>query len=468
MAVIDPGVSFSLKRLHLLEQANLALGAAGNLSDFYAAVAGLVVLPGGLGFSRAFFLKYDDRQQGFSGRLAVGGRDAGEHARFRQDLEMQQAAFGRQMRELEEGSFAPTELQRVAKEFYAGIAGQTVDGCRDGATLDADFGKFFATETGVGAGHLLSQIARVHEPAIYRSGDISGLEKWLRFPFVAARLVTNRGLHGIVIADKVFQDTALGDDDLAQFRWLLNLASLGVGNLERMEELAESAERIKEVDRLKTNFLSIMSHELRTPLTSIIGFVHLLAEGQAGPVTEGQASLLKRVSVQSVHLQNMVNDILELAEVESGGMINASLGPVDPLGALLRVIPRVESRRVSRKAVISPQVGTDVPMVRTDPGALERIYYHLLDNAIKFVDDEGRITIGFGQQDDHLRIAITDTGIGIPEENLQKIFDYFYQVDSRMERAFGGMGIGLTIVKMLLDATGGKIEVESKAGDFGR
>ncbi|MEI6037748.1 MAG: HAMP domain-containing sensor histidine kinase, partial [Planctomycetota bacterium] len=198
----------------------------------------------------------------------------------------------------------------------------------------------------------------------------------------------------------------------------------------------------KEVDRLKTNFLSIVSHELRTPLTSIIGFVRLVEEEKVGPITPPQCDLLKRVSHHAAHLQSMVNDLLEIAEVEAGGMIDVELEAVDPLAAFYNILPKIETRRGSKNITIEPVIRNTVPLIRCDSLALERIYYHLLDNAVKFIPSEGRVTVEFDRRDNELNISIVDTGIGISHENLTRIFDHFYQVDSRLERTYGGMGIG--------------------------
>ncbi len=215
---------------------------------------------------------------------------------------------------------------------------------------------------------------------------------------------------------------------------------------------------------MKTNFLSIVSHELRTPLTSIIGFVHLLTEGRVGETSPAQADLLKRVSQHASHLQSMVNDVLEIAEVEAGGIINASVQPVDPLAAVLRVIPKIEARRGTKQITIEPVLQGRIPMMLGDAHALERILFHLLDNAVKFIPHAGRVTIEFQQREHDLDVTVADSGIGIPKENVQRIFEHFYQVDFRLERAYGGMGIGLSVVKMLLEATGGRIRVESSVG----
>src|SRR5690606_26596625 len=115
-----------------------------------------------------------------------------------------------------------------------------------------------------------------------------------------------------------------------------------------------------------------------------------------------------------------------------------------------------------------PVIDEAVPDVIADPNALERIYYHLLDNAIKFIPSSGRVTIHFKRSGDRLDITVADTGIGMHPDNLKRIFDQFYQVDYRLERAYGGMGIGLSVVRLLMDATGGSLRIESTPGEGSR
>lgn len=448
----------------------MALGSAHKLDDFYAIVAGLLVDPATFGFSRAFIIRYDEKSRQFHGRIALGAGTRTEHDQFRSDQELEQTLLRRQIAEAEQESPEPAAIQQLYDLRFHALWVQLLQGQNEGTGLNANFLAYRADAAEMAENHLLSLTIESPQVNVFQPGEagIDGLEDLIKLPLVAARLKTRRGLHGVIIADRQFEDKPLDDQSLVRFQWLVNHAGVTLDNVELVEELTEAAQRMREVDRLKTNFLSIVSHELRTPLTSIIGFVHLLREGKSGPVSEGQKDMLGRVSNQSIHLQNMVNDILEIAEVESGGIVNVTPRAVDPLAALQKIIPKVEGRRSSRHVTIEPLETGAVPNVYADAAALERIYYHLIDNAIKFIPDAGRVTIEFNQVGRRLEIAITDTGIGISPENLQQIFNHFYQVDYRLERAYNGMGIGLTVVKLLLDATGGTLHIESTPGTGSR
>jgi signal transduction histidine kinase len=458
------------RELRLLEQVHVALGSAQKLDDFYTILAGLIVGPDSFDFSRTFIIRYDEKLNQFHGRMALGAQSADEHHLFRKDLQQEQDELGRQIKAIELQSAEPAAIQQLYDLRFHGLWVQLLQGREEGTALNHKFQQFHARGDELPDNHILKILAKSPRTLLFKPGeaDISGLESIIQSPVVAARLMTRRGLHGIIIADRKFGDRQLDQLTLVRFQWLITHASVTLDNVELVEELTEAAQRMREVDRLKTNFLSIVSHELRTPLTSIVGFVHLLKEGKSGEVNPQQRDLLDRVANHSAHLQNMVNDILEIAEVESGGIVNVVPQAVDPLAALWNVIPKVESRRSTRQVTIEPVVHEPVPQVITDPTALERIYYHLLDNAIKFIPVMGLVRIEFERVQRRLDITISDTGIGISPENLKQIFDHFYQIDYRLERAYGGMGIGLTVVKLLLDATGGTLNIESKPGEGSR
>lgn len=460
-----PGV----KELYVLEQVHLALSSAHNLDDFYAITAGLLVSPDLFGFSRVFIIRYNEKTRQFQGRMALGARTAEEHTRFRQDQEREQILLQKQIATAEKESPEPAAIQQLYDLRFHTLWMQLMQGREEGTGLHTGFANYVSNEDDISEDHLFKQVASSSRAGIYEPSktNIAGLERFFKLPLLAGRLKTRRGLHGLIVVDNSFQTTPL-TKAFVGFQWLINHASLSLENVELLEESKEANSRLRELDRLKTNFLSIVSHELRTPLTSIIGFVHLLKEGRTGPVTEAQKDMLSRVSTHSIHLQNMVNDILEIAEVESGGIINVEPQAVDPLAVLWNVMPKVEIRRSSRDVTVEPVIDEAVPDVIADPNALERIYYHLLDNAIKFIPSSGRVTIHFKRSGDRLDITVADTGIGMHPDNLKRIFDQFYQVDYRLERAYGGMGIGLSVVRLLMDATGGSLRIESTPGEGSR
>jgi signal transduction histidine kinase len=461
----------------LFEQVHTALGLAGKLEDFYTVFASLLVDPGVLGLSRVFLLRADERADALVGRLALGARDAAEHERFRTQLQSETARINDMIEVVQSESPEPHAIDALLNLRFHAIwiqmlqAGDSTSG--EGTSMNNAFQSVQIRTAKVSTGTILHAVLNNPRPTVVGDHRLlpPELQAFVQPPALAGRLVTKRGVHAIVFADLAYQESATATDlIIARFQTVLNLASVALENVELVEALTETTNKLKEMDRLKTNFLSIVSHELRTPLTSILGFLSLVAEEKVGPVSEAQQDLLRRVVNHSLHLQDMVNDLLEVAEIESGGMLSVTPATVDPLAVVLNVIPVVNSRRSSRNPKIEPIPGlSGVPMIRSDARALERILFHLIDNAVKFSQtSEAKVRIEFEADDTKLHVSVVDQGIGIPADQLKRIWDRFYQVDFRLERAYGGMGIGLNIVKMLLDATGGQIRVESTVGTGSR
>jgi signal transduction histidine kinase len=452
------------QELTLQEQVHVALGSASALDDFYVILGCMLVDPNIFDFSRAFIVRYDEIQNAYVGRLAVGAASRRDHLRLRSEIAHEAKRLEEQIEVVKATSPEPRAVQSLYDLRFHSLWIHFLQDKESSGGLNNAFRQLFLPQTQLNENHILSILASLPRARIFdKPEDVGtqGLENFLRFPFVGGRILTKRGLHAIVFADRAFERGKLSDGHLFHFQWLLNHASVTLDNVELVEELRETTARLQEVDRIKSNFLSIVSHELRTPLTSIVGFVQILQEEKAGPLTAFQRDLLRRVAFHAANLQNMVNDLIEIAQVEAGGMIRVELGPVDPLSVLLKTMPKIESRRGSKRISIEPVIDDEVPLVRADAHALERIFFHLLDNAVKFIPEQGHVRIYFLRRDNWLDIAIEDTGIGISPENLRKIFDHFFQVDSRLERSYSGMGIGLTVVKLLLQATGGQIRVES-------
>ena len=452
-----------------MEQVHVALGTAPKLDDFYLIAASLLVDPNAFGYSRAFIIRCDERSNTFTGRVALGLKTADEDKEFRRNLMEETLHLQDLVKAIEIDSGESLAVQHIYDLRYHTLWIEMLQADSRCEDFNLAFRNVSLHRNALPSNHLLEKTAKATRASLIDGGvALDGLENFISTPCMAGRLITARGLHGIVIADCCFEPNPMDEERLYHFQWLLNHASVTLENLELVEDLTATTNRLQEMDRLKTNFLSIVSHELRTPLTSIIGFVHLLINEKVGALTRPQLDLLKRVSQHSSHLKSMVNDILEIAEVEGGGMVNVVLEQVDPLEAFLNVLPRVENRRGSRNIIIEPVLQDSVPLIWADQNALERVYYHLLENAVKFIPSEGRVTLEFREHDGILDISVQDTGIGISEENLKRIFDHFYQVDFRLERVYGGMGIGLTVVKLLLDAMKVRIRVESIEGKGSR
>jgi signal transduction histidine kinase len=237
--------------------------------------------------------------------------------------------------------------------------------------------------------------------------------------------------------------------------------------------LAEAKERAESADRLKSAFLATMSHELRTPLNSIIGFTGIILQGLAGPLNAEQTKQLGMVQSSARHLLTLINDVLDISKIEAGQLeihaeqfdLRASLEKVAAL-----VKPLAEKKGLSLRLVLP----ADMKQAVSDRLRVEQVLLNLLNNAIKFTERgevtlEARLIKGYTCPNQTTpqaaaRLCVTDTGIGIRPEDMEKIFLPFRQVDSGLTRQHDGTGLGLAICRRLADLLGGEISAESAWG----
>jgi signal transduction histidine kinase len=233
--------------------------------------------------------------------------------------------------------------------------------------------------------------------------------------------------------------------------------------------LAESAARkaraeAEHANRAKADFLAVMSHELRTPLNAIAGYVDLLASGAQGPLSAIQRDSLDRVHRNYQHLHMLIADLLGYAQIEAGKL---TLAPKSI--RVTEVIDSVESivqPEMRRKQLLYARDGLDAELtVIADPERLRQILTNMLGNAVKYTNTGGSVHIGAARNGrDRIRIWVTDTGIGIPSEQIEYVFEPFYQVEHGTTRRFPGVGLGLTIARDLARAMRGDMNLESTAG----
>jgi PAS domain S-box-containing protein len=222
--------------------------------------------------------------------------------------------------------------------------------------------------------------------------------------------------------------------------------------------------RMLEANRLKSEFLANMSHELRTPLNAIIGFAELMHKGKVGPVSPDHREYLGDILTSSKHLLRLINDVLDLAKVESGKM---ELRPesVDVGKVVSEVRDILRGLAASKRLRINLKIGSDLGLVTTDPARLKQVLYNYLSNAIKFTPEGGDVSVrAESAGPDLFRIDVEDTGIGVAAENLGKLFVEFQQLDASAAKKYQGTGLGLALTKRIIEAQGGRVEVRSAAG----
>ena len=230
--------------------------------------------------------------------------------------------------------------------------------------------------------------------------------------------------------------------------------------LDRARELTEVAER---ADRAKSDFLAVMSHELRTPLTAIAGYAELLRSGIYGPLAGSQRKAMDRIERSERDLLGLIDAVLTFVKLEKGElMVRSEEVPVtDAFDAVEPLIgPDVREKRVVvERALAGPRLA-----VQADRKGLEQILGNLVSNASKFTADGGVITLGAERVDGRVRIWVRDTGVGIADEDMHRVFQPFFQVESGTTRRFGGIGLGLTIARDLAHRMGGDVTIAPAEG----
>jgi len=259
---------------------------------------------------------------------------------------------------------------------------------------------------------------------------------------------------------------------------------------ERARALREQNEKLKELDKMKSNFLATVSHELRTPLTSVIGYSEMLLEGLAGSLNDEQRDYVRTIVDRGESLLSLITQILDASRAESGNLrltvVDFDPGPV-LASATTSIVPQCAKKQIELNVNIAP----GLPFLKGDREKIGQVVVNLLGNAMKFTPTGGRIQLladlwtgarradaasdddGAGalfgvKQETFVRVVVEDSGIGIPADKVGRIFDRFFQVDNTSTREFGGTGLGLSIVKSFVDAHHGEISVESVVGKGSR
>jgi two-component system CheB/CheR fusion protein len=232
------------------------------------------------------------------------------------------------------------------------------------------------------------------------------------------------------------------------------------------EELEALATELKRAAQVKTEFLANMSHELRTPLNSINGFSEVLYDETFGPLNVKQKQYVNNVLTSGKHLLLLINQILDMAKIEAG-KVKLTLSFLQ-MKSLLNEISLLVADMVSKKKIeMVLEIAEDMPNIEADELKVREIIYNLLSNAVKYTPEGGKIGIRAKKADSEIEVVVWDTGVGIASENMEKIFEGFFRVDTPYSRVTEGTGLGLPLSKKLVELHGGKLSVESEGLDKG-
>ncbi len=247
---------------------------------------------------------------------------------------------------------------------------------------------------------------------------------------------------------------------------IANQVGAAVENAQLYEEVREHAldleeayARLQELDKMKDEMIQNVSHEMRTPLTFVKGYVQLFLDGQLGPVTDIQRNSLEVVARKTDHLTRLVSDIVTL-QIVSAETLNRQ--PIDLAQLAREALEDCRAEATEADITLQADIPEGLPLVLADGPRISQVFDNLLANAIKFSLDGGTIRMRVREEGNFLRTEISDSGIGIPADQLTRIFDRFYQVDGSAQRRFGGAGLGLAIVKLIIESHGGKVAVKSQ------
>jgi len=333
--------------------------------------------------------------------------------------------------------------------------------------------------TDLTSGHTISSVATtplLKRDAINRLFNIEH--------FVLSPILTQSGIIGIIFVGN--QSNALpiteGDEELISI--LANQIGQSLENArlfeqafrssqdleskvqDRTKQLASALEEVKNISKMKSEFISAVSHELRTPLTSIKGYAAILMTGKLGNIPDAVNQRLEKINLHSDNLVKLINDLLDIARIESGRMAmnlnHCHLGTiVENIRDLLT--PQMKDKKLSFQSEIDPRL----PEMYLDASQIDRVFINLIGNAIKFTPENGLISVKtrFDAENQIVFVDVGDTGIGIAEEDLDKLFNEFYRVDNKINQSVKGTGLGLTLAKKIVEAHGGTMGVSSKLGE---
>lgn len=321
----------------------------------------------------------------------------------------------------------------------------------------------------VGEG-IMGQVAAsgkpVYVPDVHKVKDFIFFDRTFH-SLLTVPLITKNRVIGTLSLDHQLPDAFSADDErLATIA--ATQAAVAIENAKLLRDLQERAtyltqayNELQRADQLKNELVQNVSHELRTPLTFVRGYIDLLLNGDMGALSEQQRQGLEVVSTKTATVTQLVNNIMFLQQLEHSSL---QLAILDVVTVAKEAIAQAQADVNRQGLSLHLDVPPNLPLVLGDPERLAQVFQNLVDNAIKFSPSGGQVRVQLEDQPDCVQVAVSDQGIGIAQEQLERIFDRFYQVDGSVTRHFEGAGLGLTITKRIIEAHGGRIWVKSRLG----
>jgi signal transduction histidine kinase len=232
---------------------------------------------------------------------------------------------------------------------------------------------------------------------------------------------------------------------------------------ERTQELQSALNKLAELNQLKSNFISNVSHELRTPLTHIRGYLDLMNEGSLGELSSEQAIAMDVMLRSEARLEELIDKMIQFS-LEATGQFTLQMKPANFCDVINNALKQARLKAASRPVVLNIDLGSAPCMVRVDHEKIQWVVMELVDNAIKFTPPGGTVTLRLKTVANCVQFNVSDTGIGISTERLSEIFEPYHQLDGSSTRRYAGIGLGLALVKKIVEAHGSKVDVSSETG----
>ena len=299
--------------------------------------------------------------------------------------------------------------------------------------------------------------------------------------FVISPILPKEGKKGLLFAGASDPDIVINEGDEELIKILANQIGQALENArlfektwqahqelenrveQRTKELSHALEEVNRVNQRKNEFVSNVSHELRTPLTSIKGYASILLAGKLGVIPEEAHKRLEKINKHSDELVQFVNELLDIARIESGRM-TLKIAPFNLKNMIDEVGDMLSVQMAQKQISFSAELPDNLPDVMADYSQIKRVFINLVNNAFKYTPSGGKITIRVHRTDTGIKVDVADTGCGIPENALDKLFTEFYRVDIAINQEVKGTGLGLAMVKHIVEAHKGKVSVKSKVG----
>jgi signal transduction histidine kinase len=284
------------------------------------------------------------------------------------------------------------------------------------------------------------------------------LLKTLQVGFVIATpLKYKETVLGVLVLARAANHFAPSDAEFLSV--LVSQASIALENARLFSEIQAAYKELQMLDHMKSEFINIAAHELRTPLAILMGYASMLEEDLQGH----QRDYISTITRNSLRLSSLIDDMLSLQSLESG-IVSLSRDELDLNETIKSALQDLALWIDEKKLTVNLKIPGDFPQMVVDRQKFDLIIINLVDNAVKFTPPQGEVTLEADTSGENAVISVTNTGISIPKEKLNRVFDRFYQIESSLTREHGGIGLGLAIARGMVEACGGKIHAESEEG----